>query len=62
MDLSTVFLVIAGLVGLGMILSSAFVIYSLKEFNKSREKSRKEFDERQKEFDERWRKASERRR
>lgn len=55
MDLPTVFLVIAGLVGLGMILSSAFVIYAFKEFNKSREKSRKEFDER-------WRKANEHRR
>lgn len=62
MDLSTVFLVIAGLVGLGMILCFVFVIYAFKEFNKSREKSRKEFDERQKEFDEKWRKTNEHRR
>lgn len=62
MDLSTVLLVIAVLIGLGMILCFAFVVYAFKEFNKIRERSQKELGISSEEFAKRWREANERRR
>lgn len=51
MDWTKLILIIAGLIGLGMVLWFSFIFYAFKEFNKRQRKMQKEF---QKEFNEKW--------
>lgn len=45
MDWTTVFLVIAVLIGLGMVLYFALAFYAFKEFKKKHDQIQKEFDD-----------------